>query len=98
MMASGVDSGFVPSVQDFDKKLTEADAYLQILIDQLKLFDEKLQNCKDDEQRKKIKNLKETTNNMVESIKHSSARPCARGGVTGRDPLSMLPAALSCII
>uniref|UniRef100_A0A8C0GVE9 Uncharacterized protein n=1 Tax=Chelonoidis abingdonii TaxID=106734 RepID=A0A8C0GVE9_CHEAB len=27
---------FVPSVQDFDKKLTEADAYLQILIDQLK--------------------------------------------------------------
>ncbi|XP_056671126.1 oxysterol-binding protein-related protein 9 isoform X9 [Monodelphis domestica] len=48
----GVDSGFVPSVQDFDKKLTEADAYLQILIDQLKLFDNKLQNCKDDDQRK----------------------------------------------
>ncbi|XP_053105942.1 oxysterol-binding protein-related protein 9 isoform X5 [Hemicordylus capensis] len=69
-MASGVDSGFVPSVQDFDKKLTEADAYLQILIDQLKLFDEKLQNCKDDEQRKKIENLKETTSGMVESIKH----------------------------
>uniref|UniRef100_A0A8C9L7N3 Oxysterol-binding protein n=1 Tax=Pavo cristatus TaxID=9049 RepID=A0A8C9L7N3_PAVCR len=33
----GVDSGFVPSVHDFDKKLTEADAYLQILIDQLKV-------------------------------------------------------------
>uniref|UniRef100_A0A8D0H7G7 Oxysterol-binding protein n=1 Tax=Sphenodon punctatus TaxID=8508 RepID=A0A8D0H7G7_SPHPU len=48
----GPSVGFVPSVQDFDKKLTEADAYLQILIDQLKLFDEKLQNCKDDEQRK----------------------------------------------
>ncbi|KAK1340005.1 hypothetical protein QTO34_018569 [Cnephaeus nilssonii] len=56
----GLDSGFVPSVQDFDKKLTEADAYLQILIEQLKLFDDKLQNCKDDEQRK----------SMVESIKH----------------------------
>ncbi|XP_030427781.1 oxysterol-binding protein-related protein 9 isoform X2 [Gopherus evgoodei] len=69
-MASGVDSRFVPSVQDFDKKLTEADAYLQILIDQLKLFDEKLQHCIDDEQRKKIDNLKETTNSMVESIKH----------------------------
>ncbi|XP_050817627.1 oxysterol-binding protein-related protein 9 isoform X7 [Gopherus flavomarginatus] len=66
----GVDSRFVPSVQDFDKKLTEADAYLQILIDQLKLFDEKLQHCIDDEQRKKIDNLKETTNSMVESIKH----------------------------
>uniref|UniRef100_A0A665U1D4 Oxysterol-binding protein n=1 Tax=Echeneis naucrates TaxID=173247 RepID=A0A665U1D4_ECHNA len=31
-----VETGFVPSVQDFDKKLAEADAYLQILIDQLK--------------------------------------------------------------
>ncbi|EHB09895.1 Oxysterol-binding protein-related protein 9 [Heterocephalus glaber] len=68
--ARGLDSGFVPSVQDFDKKLTEADAYLQILTEQLKLFDNKLQNCKDDEQRKKIETLKETTNSMVESIKH----------------------------
>uniref|UniRef100_A0A8D0DYM4 Oxysterol-binding protein n=1 Tax=Salvator merianae TaxID=96440 RepID=A0A8D0DYM4_SALMN len=70
LQLQGVDAGFVPSVQDFDKKLTEADAYLQILIDQLKLFDEKLQNCKDDDQRKKIENLKETTSSMVESIKH----------------------------
>ncbi|OXB78967.1 UNVERIFIED_CONTAM: hypothetical protein H355_013847 [Colinus virginianus] len=52
--SQGVDSGFVPSVHDFDKKLTEADAYLQILIDQLK----------------KIESLKETTSSMVESIKH----------------------------
>ncbi|XP_063512205.1 oxysterol-binding protein-related protein 9 isoform X7 [Pongo pygmaeus] len=60
LQLQGLDSGFVPSVQDFDKKLTEADAYLQILIEQLKLFDDKLQNCKEDEQRK----------SMVESIKH----------------------------
>ncbi|MBN3282016.1 OSBL9 protein, partial [Polyodon spathula] len=60
----------VPSVQDFDKKLAEADAYLQILIDQLKLFDEKIRNCKEDEQRRKIENLKETTCGMVESVKH----------------------------
>uniref|UniRef100_A0A6I8PGU7 Oxysterol-binding protein n=1 Tax=Ornithorhynchus anatinus TaxID=9258 RepID=A0A6I8PGU7_ORNAN len=38
LQLQGVDSGFVPSVQDFDKKLTEADAYLQILIDQLKVW------------------------------------------------------------
>uniref|UniRef100_A0A8C7I7E1 Oxysterol-binding protein n=1 Tax=Oncorhynchus kisutch TaxID=8019 RepID=A0A8C7I7E1_ONCKI len=31
-------TGFVPSVQDFEKKLAEADAYLQILIDQLKCY------------------------------------------------------------
>uniref|UniRef100_A0A8C5RXW9 Oxysterol-binding protein n=1 Tax=Laticauda laticaudata TaxID=8630 RepID=A0A8C5RXW9_LATLA len=70
LQLQGVEPGFVPSVQDFDKKLTEADAYLQILIDQLKLLDEKLQNCRDDDQRKKIENLRETTNSMVESIKH----------------------------
>ncbi|XP_076860013.1 oxysterol-binding protein-related protein 9 isoform X4 [Brachyhypopomus gauderio] len=64
------ETAFVPSVQDFDKKLAEADAYLQILIDQLKLFDEKIKDCKDDESRKKIENLKETTCSMVESIKH----------------------------
>ncbi|GAB1288738.1 Oxysterol-binding protein [Apodemus speciosus] len=62
LQLQGLDSGFVPSVQDFDKKLTEADAYLQILIEQLKLFDDKLQNCKDDEQRKKVETLKDTTN------------------------------------
>ncbi|KAL7828652.1 hypothetical protein SRHO_G00322860 [Serrasalmus rhombeus] len=64
------ETAFVPSVQDFDKKLAEADAYLQILIDQLKLFDEKIKDCKDDEARRKIENLKETTCSMVESIKH----------------------------
>ncbi|XP_032382177.1 oxysterol-binding protein-related protein 9 isoform X3 [Etheostoma spectabile] len=64
------ETGFVPSVQDFDKKLAEADAYLQILIDQLKLFDEKIKDCKEDESRTKIENLKETTCSMVESIKH----------------------------
>uniref|UniRef100_A0A8C7R1X0 Oxysterol-binding protein n=1 Tax=Oncorhynchus mykiss TaxID=8022 RepID=A0A8C7R1X0_ONCMY len=46
------ETGFVPSVQDFEKKLAEADAYLQILIDQLKLFDEKIKDCKEDESRR----------------------------------------------
>ncbi|EHB00685.1 Oxysterol-binding protein-related protein 9 [Heterocephalus glaber] len=68
LQLQGLDSGFVPSVQDFDKKLTEADAYLQILIEQLKLFDNKLQNCKDDEQRKKIETLKETTNSTINPV------------------------------
>ncbi|XP_013911901.1 PREDICTED: oxysterol-binding protein-related protein 9 isoform X5 [Thamnophis sirtalis] len=64
LQLQGVESGFVPSVQDFDKKLTEADAYLQILIDQLKLFDEKLQNCRDDDQRK----IAKSTINPVDAI------------------------------
>uniref|UniRef100_A0A8C4S6Y1 Oxysterol-binding protein n=1 Tax=Erpetoichthys calabaricus TaxID=27687 RepID=A0A8C4S6Y1_ERPCA len=39
------ETGLVPSVQDFDKKLAEADAYLQILIDQLKSMVESIKHC-----------------------------------------------------
>uniref|UniRef100_A0A4W6G212 Oxysterol-binding protein n=1 Tax=Lates calcarifer TaxID=8187 RepID=A0A4W6G212_LATCA len=59
------ETGFVPSVQDFDKKLAEADAYLQILIDQLLSDFTALFSFS-----QKIENLKETTCSMVESIKH----------------------------
>uniref|UniRef100_A0A672U3S2 Oxysterol-binding protein n=1 Tax=Strigops habroptila TaxID=2489341 RepID=A0A672U3S2_STRHB len=45
LQLQGVDSGFVPSVHDFDKKLTEADAYLQILIDQLKVWSPTEKKC-----------------------------------------------------
>ncbi|PWA20833.1 hypothetical protein CCH79_00007159 [Gambusia affinis] len=67
------ETGLVPSVQDFDKKLAEADAYLQILIDQLKLFDEKIKDCKEDESRRVSTSsaLSQTSApSMVESIKH----------------------------
>ncbi|XP_078417246.1 oxysterol-binding protein-related protein 9 isoform X3 [Cetorhinus maximus] len=64
----GVETGFIPSVQDFDKKLAEADAYLQILIDQLKLFDEKVKTCNDDEQRRKVENLKEVTSSTINPV------------------------------
>uniref|UniRef100_A0A8D0QKY1 Oxysterol-binding protein n=1 Tax=Sus scrofa TaxID=9823 RepID=A0A8D0QKY1_PIG len=55
LQLQGLDSGFVPTVQDFDKKLTEADAYLQILIEQLKVWHSIIYG---------------TDINMVESIKH----------------------------
>uniref|UniRef100_A0A669DIN8 Oxysterol-binding protein n=1 Tax=Oreochromis niloticus TaxID=8128 RepID=A0A669DIN8_ORENI len=67
--SSSAETGFVPSVQDFDKKLAEADAYLQILIDQLKVGHEGNPVwCT--LHRDKIEHLKETTCSMVESIKH----------------------------
>uniref|UniRef100_A0A8C6PWC5 Oxysterol-binding protein n=1 Tax=Nothobranchius furzeri TaxID=105023 RepID=A0A8C6PWC5_NOTFU len=55
-------TGFVPSVQDFDKKLSEADAYLQILIDQLKVGHRCVYMGK-------YSDLM-SFNSMVESIKH----------------------------
>ncbi|KFO29984.1 Oxysterol-binding protein-related protein 9 [Fukomys damarensis] len=64
--AGNLDSAFIPGVQDFDKKLTEADAYLWILVDQSELRDDKFQNWKDNEQKKKIR---ETTKSRAESIK-----------------------------
>uniref|UniRef100_A0A6Q2ZQY1 Oxysterol-binding protein n=1 Tax=Esox lucius TaxID=8010 RepID=A0A6Q2ZQY1_ESOLU len=63
------ETGFVPSVQDFDKKLAEADAYLQILIDQLKLFDDKIKDCKEDDSRR-VSEISCLFCSMVESIKH----------------------------
>ncbi|XP_030061142.1 oxysterol-binding protein-related protein 9 isoform X4 [Microcaecilia unicolor] len=86
LQLQGLDSGFVPSVQDFDKKLAESDAYLQILIDQLKiqwgkalrngtlrigkaeLFDDKLQNCKDDDQRKDQSNEEKHADGLISTI------------------------------
>uniref|UniRef100_A0AAR2ILD2 Oxysterol-binding protein n=1 Tax=Pygocentrus nattereri TaxID=42514 RepID=A0AAR2ILD2_PYGNA len=55
-------TAFVPSVQDFDKKLAEADAYLQILIDQLKV--------KRFVSKKKKQFVVFVFQSMVESIKH----------------------------
>uniref|UniRef100_A0A674E827 Oxysterol-binding protein n=1 Tax=Salmo trutta TaxID=8032 RepID=A0A674E827_SALTR len=62
------ETGFVPSVQDFDKKLAEADAYLQILIDQLKLFDEKIKDCKEDESRRDQSNEQQHAYGLISTI------------------------------
>uniref|UniRef100_A0A673YSX8 Oxysterol-binding protein n=1 Tax=Salmo trutta TaxID=8032 RepID=A0A673YSX8_SALTR len=61
------ETGFVPSVQDFDKKLAEADAYLQILIDQLKVRLLHIWGTKYDSDSNKTAS---SMNSMVESIKH----------------------------
>uniref|UniRef100_A0A7N4NXK4 Uncharacterized protein n=1 Tax=Sarcophilus harrisii TaxID=9305 RepID=A0A7N4NXK4_SARHA len=53
-----------PYIKNLHKKLTEIGAYLQILIEKLKLNDNKLQNCTDEEQRNKTKTFKEITNTM----------------------------------
>uniref|UniRef100_A0A674NM66 Oxysterol-binding protein n=1 Tax=Takifugu rubripes TaxID=31033 RepID=A0A674NM66_TAKRU len=59
VLATFTSTRFVPSVQDFDKKLSEADAYLQILIDQLKIISYLLNSS-----------AASLFQSMVESIKH----------------------------
>ncbi|KAK7788254.1 hypothetical protein R5R35_000764 [Gryllus longicercus] len=60
-----------PSVEDFDKKLTEADAYLQIIIDQVKALELRIDRMTDPEDKARCQSIRDQANEMLESIKHS---------------------------
>lgn len=59
------------SLHDFDKKLTEADAYLQVLIDQVMELDNVISNCTSETDRNQLISIKDNANNVLESVKHS---------------------------
>uniref|UniRef100_UPI00358E1CC2 oxysterol-binding protein-related protein 9 isoform X3 n=1 Tax=Myxine glutinosa TaxID=7769 RepID=UPI00358E1CC2 len=79
----GIESGALSTGGDFDQKLAEADAYLQILIEQLKCFDDKLKICIDEEQRKKVADLKD--------VSISAVNPSELGLQEFLPPISILP-------
>lgn len=62
-----------PHKKDFNKKVAEADAYLQLLIDQIKLIEQKQANLNDDEDEKKQKytNILNQANAVLNSVKHT---------------------------
>ncbi|CAH1398097.1 unnamed protein product [Nezara viridula] len=62
-----------PSVtmQDFDKKLAESDGYLQILINQIKTIELKMESDLDAEEKAKCENIISHTNNLLEQVKHT---------------------------
>ncbi|RZF36660.1 hypothetical protein LSTR_LSTR012746 [Laodelphax striatellus] len=59
-----------PTIQDFDKKLTEADAYLQILIEQTKAL-EKRMGPMEDEDKSRCEAILSHANIMLEQVKHT---------------------------
>ncbi|KAG8191070.1 hypothetical protein JTE90_008384 [Oedothorax gibbosus] len=59
------------SLQDFDKKLTEADAYLQMLIDQISDLDNTITNCTSDADRSLLTTIRDNANGVLEAVKHS---------------------------
>ncbi|KAK2164135.1 hypothetical protein LSH36_68g05061 [Paralvinella palmiformis] len=61
----------MPSSNEFDKKLSETDAYLQILIEQIKELEERIAKCDNDESRAKYAVIKESGEKMIESVKQS---------------------------
>ncbi|XP_022089201.1 oxysterol-binding protein-related protein 9-like isoform X2 [Acanthaster planci] len=60
-----------PTVQDFDRKLAESDAYLQILIDQVTAFEERIEKLDDEAERQKYEQLRTQAKAMIESVKQA---------------------------
>lgn len=58
-------------MEDFDKKLSETDAYLQLLIDQNTVLTKKAEIASEEEKREKYVALSDKVNDMVESVKHA---------------------------
>lgn len=55
----------------FDKKVSEADTYLQMIIDQTTKIEQRIDALEDIEDQKKYDGLKEQANVMLDHIKHS---------------------------
>ncbi|XP_043282619.1 oxysterol-binding protein-related protein 9 [Venturia canescens] len=62
-----------PPKQDFDRKVAEADVYLQLLIDQIKIIDEKRKNTpdEDEETRGRYTAVLDQANAVLNSVKHT---------------------------
>jgi len=58
-------------MEDFDRKLSETDAYLQLLIDQNSTLQNKAEQCVEEESKAKYNVLTERVNDMVETVKHA---------------------------
>jgi oxysterol-binding protein-related protein 9/10/11 len=55
----------------FDKKVSEADTYLQMIIDQATKVEQRINSIEDEEEREKFMSIKEQTDTMLDNIKHS---------------------------
>ncbi|XP_037035704.1 oxysterol-binding protein-related protein 9 isoform X3 [Bradysia coprophila] len=58
-------------LQTLDKRVSEADAYLQLMIEQTNKLEEKLSKLSDKEEQEKNRVIQENANAMLDSIKHS---------------------------
>lgn len=59
------------TLQDFDKKLMESDAYLQIMIDQVKDLEMRIENSTNEIEKSQLTAVRDKANAMLETIKHS---------------------------
>ncbi|CAH1127420.1 unnamed protein product [Ceutorhynchus assimilis] len=60
-----------PTIKDFDDKVSEADAYLQLMIEQTKNLEDRLETLTDEDEKVKCETILEHANVMLDNIKHS---------------------------
>ncbi|PVD23588.1 hypothetical protein C0Q70_16860 [Pomacea canaliculata] len=63
--------GLQVSPEQFDRKLMETDAYLQLLIEQNKTLEKRISKCPDVATKEKYNVIKVTADAMIEAIKHA---------------------------
>lgn len=66
----GATTGKRSHLAQFDKKVSEADIYLQLIIDQSTKLEEKISSLEDTEEREKYKALQEHTNVSQLNVSH----------------------------
>lgn len=59
------------SINDFDQKLAEVDAYLQLLIEHTEKLDKKIELAASDQERDGLITIKNNSDNLLGSIKHA---------------------------
>ncbi|KAI8774263.1 oxysterol-binding protein-related protein 9 isoform X1 [Biomphalaria glabrata] len=59
------------TLEDFEKKLMETDAYLQLLIEQNEALEKKIYECPNEADKERYNVIKVTADAMIEAIKHS---------------------------
>lgn len=59
------------ALEDFDKKLAEADAYMKILIRNAKSFEQRINQTEDPQERQKYQGMQITSNELIETVKQS---------------------------
>ena len=57
--------------EEFEKKLTETDIYLQLLIKQVKTLDQKIENVSAEEEKQKLVDIKASLLTLLDCIKHT---------------------------
>lgn len=61
----------MPTLTDFERKLTETDAYLQLVISQVKQLDQRIESVTNEADKETLLAIKAKTLTLLDGIKHT---------------------------